>query len=170
MIGGVSARPLAAADCSRCGESGSLTRDEQAQVRELAARDREVRAHEQAHRAAAGPYASGASFTYTTGPDGRRYATDGSVSIDASPVANDPRGTIRKAQIVQRAATAPAEPSAQDLRVAAEAAAMLAKARQDLASESDDSEPDANDPARAHAAETYAATGTPPVDRVDRTA
>lgn len=169
MIGGVSARPVAAADCSRCGESGSLTREEQAQVRELAARDREVRAHEQAHRAAAGPYASGASFTYTTGPDGRRYATDGSVSIDASPVANDPRGTIRKAQIVQRAATAPAEPSAQDLRVAAEAAAMLAKARQELASD-DGAESSPMEPARALAAETYAATEAAPVDRVDRTA
>ena len=55
-----------------------LTEEQQQEVAELKSRDREVRSHEQAHLAAAGPYASGApSFTYQEGPDGRRYAVGG---------------------------------------------------------------------------------------------
>lgn len=112
----------------------TLSQNEQRQVDDLRRRDREVRQHEQAHAAAAGPYAiGGASFEYTTGPDQRRYATGGEVSIDSSKVANDPAATIRKAQIVYRAALAPAEPSGQDRRVASEAKKMEAEARQELA-------------------------------------
>ena len=40
-----------------------LTEDEQREVEELQQRDREVRRHEQAHKAAAGRYASGALRT-----------------------------------------------------------------------------------------------------------
>ena len=47
----------------------------QAKVRELKARDREVRAHEQAHRSAGGELVRGGTkFTFEVGPDGRRYA------------------------------------------------------------------------------------------------
>ncbi|NND59940.1 MAG: hypothetical protein HKN49_06685 [Gammaproteobacteria bacterium] len=115
---------------------GELTEAEQARVAELRARDREVRAHEQAHLAAAGPHArGGASYTFETGPDGRRYAVGGEVQIDTAPVAGDPAATLAKAQKIQRAALAPAEPSAQDRRVAAEASAMAAEARAELAQE-----------------------------------
>ena len=111
----------------------SLTQEELRQVQQLRARDREVRAHEQAHKAAAGPYAKGSpSFEYTTGPDGKRYAVGGEVQIDTSPVAGDPEATVRKAQTLRRAALAPAEPSPQDRRVAAQAAAMETRARQEL--------------------------------------
>ena len=70
-------------------ESSQLTQEEKAEVRELQKRDREVRAHEAAHRAAAGGLASGGSYTYTRGPDGRNYAVGGEVSI-RMPSTNSP--------------------------------------------------------------------------------
>ena len=53
------------------------------------------------------------------GPDGNRYAIGGEVSIDVAPVDGDPEATIAKMEIVKAAALAPAEPSAQDRKVAA---------------------------------------------------
>lgn len=110
-----------------------LTDEERREVEVLAQRDREVRAHEQAHLSAAGNRAlGGVSFSYTVGPDGKRYATGGEVSIDTSPVAGDPEATLRAAELIRRAALAPAEPSAQDRQVAAEANAMAQVARVEL--------------------------------------
>ncbi|BBP45139.1 hypothetical protein THMIRHAS_05120 [Thiosulfatimonas sediminis] len=103
-------------------------------ISQLKARDREVRVHEQAHLSAAGQYAtSGASFSYQTGPDGKRYAVGGEVGIDTSPIANDPEATLQKAMVVQSAALAPAQPSTQDLRVASAAAQMMTEARAQIA-------------------------------------
>jgi hypothetical protein len=100
------------------------------QLAQLAQVDRKVRAHEQAHLAVAGPYAtSGPSFEYATGSDGKQYAIGGEVQIDASPVSGDPEATIRKAEVIQAAANAPADPSGQDRAVAAAAAQMEADAR-----------------------------------------
>lgn len=110
-----------------------LTDEEEQEVDKLKARDREVRAHEQAHLAAAGPYAKGGpTFEYQRGPDNKQYAVGGEVQIDTSKVADDPEATIRKAQVIRRAANAPAEPSSQDRHVAAQAAQMEAEARQEL--------------------------------------
>ena len=110
-----------------------LTQQEQQQVTELQQRDREVRNHEQAHIAAAGQYAQGgAQYEYTTGPDGKRYATSGEVSISVSPE-NTPEKTIQKMRIVRKAALAPAEPSAQDRRVAAQASQEETRAQRELA-------------------------------------
>lgn len=105
---------------------------EQRQLAKLAARDREVRAHEAAHASVGGVYAGAPSYAYQRGPDGKNYAVGGEVSIDASPVAGDPQATIIKAQIVRRAALAPAEPSLQDRAVASEALAMEQNARREL--------------------------------------
>lgn len=102
-------------------------------IQALKARDVEVRAHEQAHVAAGGAYVtSGPSYVYQRGPDGGRYAIGGEVGIDTSPVAGDPEATLQKALVVQRAALAPAEPSAQDRSVASAAAQMAAQARADI--------------------------------------
>ncbi|MET0027588.1 MAG: putative metalloprotease CJM1_0395 family protein [Candidatus Thiodiazotropha sp.] len=113
------------------GQAQRLTREEQAQVRKLQARDREVKAHEAAHRAASGGMASGGSYTYQTGPDGRSYAIGGEVSISAS-YSGSPEEIIRQAETIQRAALAPADPSPQDRRVASQAAAIAAQARSEL--------------------------------------
>jgi len=113
-----------------------LSEEERRILNELRARDAEVRAHEQAHLAAAGPYANGApTFEFQTGPDGRQYAVGGEVSIDASPVPGDPEATVRKAQTVKRAALAPRDPSEQDRAVAAQAAQLEAQARQEVKAE-----------------------------------
>ncbi|WP_051678472.1 putative metalloprotease CJM1_0395 family protein [Thiomicrospira pelophila] len=100
---------------------------------QLRARDQEVRTHEQAHLSAAGQYAtSGIKYSYQTGPDGQRYAVGGSVGIDTSPVAGDPEATLQKARVVQRAALAPAEPSGQDMKVAAQASQMMMQAQLEI--------------------------------------
>jgi hypothetical protein len=110
-----------------------LNEEEKAEVEELRARDREVRAHEAAHKAAAGSYARGAAqFTFEEGPDGQRYAVGGEVTIDTSKVSGDPEATIRKAQAIRRAANAPAQPSSQDRSVAAQATQMESEARREL--------------------------------------
>jgi SprA-related family len=99
----------------------------------LRQRDQEVRLHEQAHLLAAGPYAKGApSYTYQTGPDGQRYAVGGEVPIDLSAVPGNPQATLQKALTIRRAALAPADPSATDQAVAAQATTLAAQAQQDL--------------------------------------
>lgn len=127
-------------DGSSLSEQNNLTSDvakqeQQVQqvITQLKARDTEVRAHEMAHLATAGGYARGGmSFTYQTGPDGKRYAIGGEVSIDTSAIAGDPEATLQKAMVIQRAALAPAEPSAQDQRVAQSAVQMMAQARMEI--------------------------------------
>lgn len=115
-------------------ENSDLDNREDQQLRDLKRRDQQVRAHEQAHIAAGGRYiSSGAQFSYQTGPDGKRYAVGGEVSIDTSTVPGDPEATIRKAEAVARAALAPADPSAQDQSVAASARQTIAQARVELA-------------------------------------
>lgn len=113
-----------------------LTEEEQKLIDELKARDREVKTHEQAHIAAGGSYVKGgATYDYQTGPDGKQYAVGGSVNIDTSPVDGDPEATIAKAQVVIKAALAPAEPSGQDQKVASAARQMMNEARKELTSQ-----------------------------------
>jgi len=113
--------------------SKQLSEEDLRKTQELKQRDREVRAHEAAHLAAAGRYATGgASFEYERGPDGKSYAVGGEVGIDTSPVPNDPEATIQKARMIKAAALAPADPSPTDRKVAASAAQMEAEARQDI--------------------------------------
>lgn len=119
-------------------DGDGLNEAEEKQVQELAKRDREVRAHEQAHARVGGAYAGAPSYTFQQGPDGKRYAVGGEVQIDTSKE-KTPQETIRKMQIVIRAALAPAEPSSQDLKVAQLARSQLseaqAEARQEKADE-----------------------------------
>lgn len=109
-----------------------LSPEEQRIVQKLQQTDREVRAHEQAHKAAGAGYTSSASFQTTTGPDGRQYAVAGEVSIDTSSVPGNPEATIRKLDIVIRAALAPAQPSSQDFAVARAAQSARQQAQAEL--------------------------------------
>jgi hypothetical protein len=114
------------------GASKPLSQEEEHQVVQMQERDREVRQHEAAHLAAAGPYArSGARYTYQTGPDGKQYAVGGEVQLDTGKEAK-PQQTITKAQTVRGAAMAPASPSSQDLAVANEMSRMEMDARREL--------------------------------------
>jgi hypothetical protein len=112
-------------------DATGLSDGEREQLKKLKARDTEVRNHENAHQSAGGQFAGSPSYTYQTGPDGRRYAIGGEVSIDVSPE-KDPAATIAKMESVRRAATAPAEPSPQDFKVAAAAQRMMTEAQRDL--------------------------------------
>ncbi len=112
----------------------TLTEEEEKQVRELSQRDREVRTHEAAHKAVAGQYAKGSpTYEYQSGPDGKNYAVGGEVQIDTSTVRDDPEASLQKANRIQAAATAPADPSSQDRAVAAQAVAMAANAQAEIA-------------------------------------
>jgi hypothetical protein len=111
-----------------------FTPQESEKLKKLEERDLEVRRHEEAHRAAAGQYAiGGPKYEFETGPDQKRYAVGGEVKIDTSPVRDDPEATIRKAEQVKRAAMAPADPSSEDHRIAAEAEKMKAEAQREIA-------------------------------------
>lgn len=109
----------------------ALSEAEQKQVKELAKRDREVKAHESAHKASGGGHTGAATYEYQNGPDGKQYAVGGHVSIDAGPVSGNPEATLRKAQALQRAALAPADPSGQDRAVAAAATKMAMDAQKE---------------------------------------
>lgn len=124
------ARPPRAAP----GGDASLSAEQQLLVEELRVRDRQVRSHEAAHQATGGALAGAAAYSYQRGPDGKSYAVGGEVSIDLSS-GSSPRETIERARQVRAAALAPADPSGQDLRVAAAAAALELAATMQLAEE-----------------------------------
>lgn len=121
----------AAANAQRGIDGQPLSVGEVQMIRELQARDREVRAHEAAHQSAGGALTGGASYTYQTGPDGKRYAIGGEVSVALS-TSRDPRETIARMAQVRASALAPADPSSQDRAVAAAAAAISARAQAEL--------------------------------------
>ena len=110
-----------------------LTKSEKEQIKELEKSDKTVKAHEQAHLAAAvGLTTGGAKYSYQTGPDGKRYAIGGSVPIKV-PKGKTPEETIKLNEQAKRAALAPAEPSSKDRQVANKAERNIAKAQKKLA-------------------------------------
>lgn len=131
FAGGLSQSTLLTAQASGGSSQSSasgLTEEEQAVVREMKQTDAKVRAHEMAHLAAGGQFATGPSYEFQKGPDGGLYAVAGEVNIDTSPIPGDPEATIAKANQIRAAALAPGDPSAQDRSVANAAAQMAAKA------------------------------------------
>ena len=116
-------------------EGKPLSEDERKHVESLKKGDREVKSHEAAHKASAGGNAGAAAYEFQTGPDGRRYAVGGHVSIDSRPVQGNPEATLRKAQTIQRAAMAPADPSGQDRAVASAAVQMALQAQKEKGQE-----------------------------------
>jgi hypothetical protein len=118
----------------RAGASAKteFSKEEQAQIDKLKARDTAVRAHEAAHLAAAGGLAtSGPTFTYQRGPNGVSYAIGGEVNINTSP-GRTPEETLSRARTIAAAALAPADPSGQDRAVAAQARQMEITAQAEL--------------------------------------
>lgn len=115
-----------------------LTPEQQQELAKLKARDAEVRAHEQAHKAAAaGINASAPSYDYQTGPDGKKYAVGGEVTISFSS-SGDPETDIANAEIMKASALAPADPSSQDRAVAQNADKIIAQAKEKLAQEQEE--------------------------------
>ena len=126
---------------AKTNSQNDLTPEEEAEVERLKKREEEVKAHEAAHAAAGGGVTGTISYTYTTGPDGKEYITDGEIQIDTSGGGSDPESVIAKMEAVIRSAYAPAEPSAKDRQVAAQAQQILAEAKlqeQEQKQETDD--------------------------------
>ncbi|MDR0578774.1 MAG: hypothetical protein LBI87_14890 [Candidatus Accumulibacter sp.] len=141
---------------SRSGET--LSEADLREIEELKATDRKVRQHEQAHMAAGGNLVtSGASYGYVTGPDGQRYAVSGEVGIDTSP-GGTPEETQRIAARIRAAALAPADPSPQDRKVAAQAARLQMQAAMEVATRSGEPEESAR---REEAATEKTSPGAP---------
>lgn len=114
-------------------KEGDLSSEEQQEVQQLKERDTEVRAHEQAHiAAAAGLRTSAPTYDYETGPDGKKYAVGGEVNISFTSGSN-PEEDIRNAETMRNAALAPSEPSGQDRSVAKEAEKIIQQAKEKLA-------------------------------------
>lgn len=112
-----------------------LTEHERKEVEELKAREVEVRRREQAHAAQGGSHAASPQYKYETGPDGRRYIVDGSVSINVEKIDGDVKATLRKMETVIGAATGSDNPSPHDRSVASEARALAQEARAELSAE-----------------------------------
>ncbi|MDR0516494.1 MAG: hypothetical protein LBH25_05550 [Fibromonadaceae bacterium] len=109
-----------------------LSDQEQQKVENLKKIDKNVHIHEQAHLGAAGGYArGGASYEYVTGPDGKRYANAGHVNLDTGKE-KTPEATIKKADVIRRAALAPADPSPADRQIAANATKMAQEAQREI--------------------------------------
>jgi hypothetical protein len=156
----------ASRELGRSGKEG-LSESDRREVERLKTRDREVRAHEQAHVSAGGQYVQGGPrYEFTRGPDGRQYATGGEVSIDVSPE-KTPEATIQKARVVRRAALAPAEPSAQDRRIAAQASQMEANARQELRKRATEANPVQDTGTNGVSLDDPGSSATPRLDRLD---
>ncbi len=122
-----------AGDKEERGPTG-LTPEEEDVARDMRGRDREVRAHEQAHKNTGGRHAGAISLSYQKGPDGQQYAVAGSVPIDMSSEAS-PEATIAKMRIVAAAALAPADPSGPDRAIAQAAQAQIIQATADASAE-----------------------------------
>lgn len=111
-------------------DSASSDSADEKTIKELKARDTEVKTHELQHLASAGAYArGGAVYDYQVGPDGKAYAIGGHVDVDTSPVSGNPSATIQKAQVLKQSAMSVADPSAADSSVAIDAAAMQVSAK-----------------------------------------
>lgn len=104
-----------------------LSREDQELVNDLEARDAKVRSHETTHAMVAGGQAGLPTYTYQTGPDGKRYAIGGSVNI-ATMTTGDAEQDARRAKTAYRAAMATGEPSSRDMQAATRARTLEAEA------------------------------------------
>lgn len=116
----IAALPRACADGCGCPACSATPGDPAGAFK---SRDHEVEQHEQAHLQEAGPDAQGAP-TYETqmGPDGKAYRVGGHVNVSLKDDDPDPHQTVQRMQRIRRAALKPVDPSAQDYKVAGEAA------------------------------------------------
>lgn len=101
------------------------------EIKDLMTTEREVVAHEQAHKAVGAGVTGPISYTQEQGPDDQLYITGGEVSIQAPPT-NSLDEKLQVLEKVRQAALAPANPSPQDLRVAASATAQIQAVRSEL--------------------------------------
>lgn len=152
------------------GNKKELTAEQQQEVQKLKLIDSEVKAHEQAHlAAAAGISASAPSYTYQEGPDGKKYAVGGEVSVSFSK-GNDPQENISKAETMRAAALAPADPSSQDMAVAQQAEQIIAEAEQQIAEQKqEENSKDSGEKKPPESNDKIAGTKQDPAEKTDAT-
>ena len=102
-----------------------------AEIKELELTEKEVIVHEQAHKAVGGHVTGPITYMHTEGPDGKRYINGGEVAINVKE-GSTPEETLKILEKVKSAALAPADPSPQDLRVAASATAQIQQTRAEM--------------------------------------
>lgn len=93
------------------------------EIKQLEQWQAHVVAHEQMHMLAGGGLVGAPSYTYTYGPDGKKYIKGGEVTfyVPKGIALEDGERAIRK---LKAAATAPSDPSPQDLKAAAMASSL----------------------------------------------
>ena len=139
LLSGKTEKDLHAADQAK-REFGTPTSEQEkleqpevkAEIKALELTEKEVIVHEQAHKAVGGNVTGPITYTHTEGPDGKRYINGGEVSINVKE-GSTPEETLKILEKVKAAALAPAEPSPQDLRVAASATAQIQQTRAEMA-------------------------------------
>jgi len=100
-------------------------------INQLKTIEKKVISHEMAHKTVGGELTGSVNYKYTIGPDGKKYIVGGEVPIKIKE-GKTPEETIKIAQKIKAAALAPANPSPQDLKVAAQASLMEIKAKIDM--------------------------------------
>ena len=113
-------------------DARGLTAREQMLMTELTREDREIRAHELTHYYTGRPYTAEPEYWFIVGPLGKRFAISGHVRFDLSPIADDPQATLKKYELLRRAALAPATPSSYDQRVAADIDRSIVKLQEQI--------------------------------------
>lgn len=106
-------------------DSRGLTPREIALEQQLARMDKEVREHEMDHYRAGLPYGSLPEYWSVTGPLGKQYIVTGMTRFDVSEITGNTDETLRKFEILRRAALAPRIPSATDRRIASELTRLI---------------------------------------------
>jgi len=87
-------------------------------VEKFRSKDAEIRTHEQVH-ASIGHTTAPISYSYQQGPDGKMYAVGGSVRLDTS-LSDDPKAAAFKLDMLQKAASGPAQMSGADGAIASQ--------------------------------------------------
>lgn len=138
LLSGKTEKDLHAADQAKrefgtpASEQDKLEQPEvKAEIKELELTEKEVIVHEQAHKAVGGHVTGPITYTHTEGPGGKRYIDGGEVAINVKE-GSTPEETLKILEKVKAAALAPADPSPQDLRVAASATAQIQQTRAEM--------------------------------------
>lgn len=109
------------------------SRDESSSQRNaLEQTELQIRRHVAAHNAVSPQYVSAPSYSYSPAIDGTRYITSGDVSFETSAIANEPQQTLSKAQLIQRAALAPNDPTPSDFSASQRAQQLAYSARLEM--------------------------------------
>jgi hypothetical protein len=112
----------------------SMTSDERSQLAHLRMTDAAVRSLQFSRIAMAGSLAHGQSTQFTSGPDGRLYATSGEVDVDTNP-GSTPRESLARASTLRRFSAAggtPISTPAVQENVSAQAAQIEFAARSEM--------------------------------------